>query len=95
MGWRIENRKRRVSLDQAISFAELVSISLVDAYLAEHPDLREEADVLVSNAIAEDLMASMQPAGSCGPASLARTPRQSATVHGDASQDRDPSAKIV
>ncbi|MGG7572902.1 helix-turn-helix transcriptional regulator [Streptomyces sirii] len=103
--WRIENRKRRVNLDEAIGFAELFGISLenlvgpprlaaharamelvedirrryremhlanraaaeardaLDAYLAEHPDLREEADVLVSNAIAEDLMASMQPPG--------------------------------
>ncbi|MFK0288885.1 helix-turn-helix transcriptional regulator [Streptomyces sp. NPDC090442] len=103
--WRIENRKRRVNLDEAIGFAELFGISLenlvgpprlaaharameliedirlryremhlanraaaeardaLDAYLAEHPDLREEADVLVSNAIAEDLMASIQPPG--------------------------------
>ncbi|WP_328731859.1 helix-turn-helix domain-containing protein [Streptomyces caniferus] len=103
--WRIENRKRRVNLDEAIGFAELFGISLenlvgpprlaaharamelvegirlryremrlanraaadardaLDAYLAEHPDLREEADVLVSNAIAEDLMASMPPPG--------------------------------
>lgn len=35
----------------------------LDAYLAEHPDLREEADVLVSNAIAGDIMASMPPPG--------------------------------
>ncbi|MGI5258784.1 helix-turn-helix transcriptional regulator [Streptomyces angustmyceticus] len=35
----------------------------LDAYLAEHPDLREEADVLVSNLLAEDLMASMQESG--------------------------------
>lgn len=103
--WRIENRKRRVNLDEAIGFAELFGVSLenlvgpprlaaharameliedirrryremnlvnraateardaLDAYLAEHPDLREEADALVSNAIAEDLMAAMQPPG--------------------------------
>lgn len=26
----------------------------LDAYLVEHPDIREEADVMVSNAIAEE-----------------------------------------
>nr|WP_138894019.1 helix-turn-helix transcriptional regulator [Streptomyces chryseus] len=93
--WRIENRKRRINLDEAIGFAEVFGLDLrnlvgppqlaaqaramelidavvdtfrgtqrasaaytqardeLDAYLAEHPDLREEADVMVSNAIAE------------------------------------------
>ncbi|GAB3108773.1 hypothetical protein GCM10027160_07130 [Streptomyces calidiresistens] len=93
--WRIENRKRRINLDEAIGFAEVFGIDLrnlvgppqlaararamhlidevveafratqranatftrardaLDAYLAEHPDIREEAEVMVSNAIAE------------------------------------------
>ncbi|MBV9024401.1 MAG: helix-turn-helix transcriptional regulator [Streptomycetaceae bacterium] len=95
--WRIENRKRRINLDEAIGFAEVFGIDLrnligppqlaakarameliddvvaahqetqranaaftrardaLDAYLAEHPDIREEAEVMVSNAIAESL----------------------------------------
>ncbi|MFF1482857.1 helix-turn-helix domain-containing protein [Streptomyces sp. NPDC058301] len=94
--WRIENRKRRINLDEAIGFAEVFGIDLrnlvgppqlaaqaramelidavvdtfrerqraaaahtqatddLDAYLAEHPDIREEADVMVSNAIAAE-----------------------------------------
>ncbi|MFI9580459.1 helix-turn-helix domain-containing protein [Streptomyces sp. NPDC052236] len=93
--WRIENRKRRINLDEAIGFAEVFGVELrnlvgppqlaakaramelidavvdafrqtqrsnaaytkardaFDAYLAEHPDIREEAEVMVSNAIAE------------------------------------------
>jgi transcriptional regulator with XRE-family HTH domain len=93
--WRIENRKRRINLDEAIGFAEVFGIDLrnlvgppqlaararameliddvvdayratqraniaftaardaLDAYLAEHPGISEEADVMVSNAIAE------------------------------------------
>ncbi|MET8324765.1 helix-turn-helix transcriptional regulator [Streptomyces sp. NPDC005181] len=93
--WRIENRKRRINVDEAIGFAEVFGVSLrnlvgpprlaamarameliddvvdayrqtqranaaftrardaLDAYLAEHPDIREEADVMVSNAMAE------------------------------------------
>lgn len=93
--WRIENRKRRINLDEAIGFAEVFGLSLrnligppqlaakaramelidgvvdafresqranavyaqatdaLSAYLDEHPDIREEADVMVSNAIAE------------------------------------------
>ncbi|MFG2224503.1 helix-turn-helix transcriptional regulator [Streptomyces sp. NPDC048644] len=124
--WRIENRKRRVNLDEAIGFAELFGISLenlvgpprlaaharamelvedirlryremhlanraaaeardaLDVYLAEHPDLREEADVLVSNAIAEDLMASMQPPGLLRQA----PPTQPETDHPDTGSGR-------
>jgi hypothetical protein len=93
--WRIENRKRRINLDEAIGFAEVFGVELrnlvgppqlaakaramelidavvdtfretqranadctrardaLDAYLAEHPDIREEAEVMVSNAIAK------------------------------------------
>ncbi|WP_435844808.1 helix-turn-helix domain-containing protein [Streptomyces klenkii] len=93
--WRIENRKRRINLDEAIGFAEVFGLDLrnlvgppqlaakaramelidavvdafrasqranaaytqateaLSAYLDEHPDIREEADVMVSNAIAE------------------------------------------
>lgn len=93
--WRIENRKRRVNLDEAIGFAQVFGLDLrnfvgpprlaaqgramelidqvveafrdsqranaaftqareaLDAYLAQHPDIREEADTMVSNAIAE------------------------------------------
>ncbi|MGW6604876.1 helix-turn-helix domain-containing protein [Streptomyces sp. NPDC055036] len=93
--WRIENRKRRINVDEAIGFAEVFGVDLrnlvgppqlaakaramelidavvdafrqtqranaaflkardaLDAYLAEHPDIREEADVMVSNAIAQ------------------------------------------
>ncbi|WP_030898795.1 helix-turn-helix domain-containing protein [Streptomyces sp. NRRL F-5126] len=96
--WRIENRKRRINLDEAIGFAEIFGVALsnfvgppglatmgramelidnvvatyrashranhearrardqLDAYLAEHPDIREEADVMVSNAIAGEVM---------------------------------------
>ncbi|WP_406437630.1 helix-turn-helix domain-containing protein [Streptomyces sp. NBC_00631] len=96
--WRIENRKRRINLDEAIGFAEIFGVDLrnlagppqlaakgramelidkvvaahqetqraqhvftrarddFDAYIAEHPDIREEAEVMVSNAIAESLM---------------------------------------
>ncbi|MFE0101312.1 helix-turn-helix domain-containing protein [Streptomyces sp. NPDC059009] len=94
--WRIENRKRRINLDEAIGFADVFGIDLrnlvgppklavqaramelidavvdtlrerqrasvahakatdhLDAYLAEHPDIREEADVMVSNAMAAE-----------------------------------------
>ncbi|MFP8944390.1 helix-turn-helix domain-containing protein [Streptomyces fenghuangensis] len=94
--WRIENRKRRINLDEAIGFAEVFGLDLrnlvgppqlaakaramelidnvvdtfretqranaahtrardaLDAYLAEHPDIREEAEVMVSHAIAEE-----------------------------------------
>lgn len=93
--WRIENRKRRINLDEAIGFAEIFGVELrnlvgppqlaakaramelidavvdafretqranadftrardaFDAYLAEHPDIREEAEVMVSQAIAQ------------------------------------------
>ncbi|MEV7169994.1 helix-turn-helix transcriptional regulator [Streptomyces sp. NPDC093224] len=95
--WRIENRKRRINLDEAIGFAEIFGLSLTNlvgpptlaagpameliddvvvtsataqraqhayrratdalaAYLAEHPEIREEAEVMVSNAIAENIM---------------------------------------
>ncbi|MBV7669645.1 helix-turn-helix domain-containing protein [Streptomyces halstedii] len=96
--WRIENRKRRINLDEAIGFAEIFGVPLsnfvgppslatmgramelidnvvatyrasnranhearrardqLDAYLADHPDIREEADVMVSNAIATELI---------------------------------------
>ena len=94
--WRIENRKRRINLDEAIGFAVLFGLDLrnlvgppqlaakaramelidevvetfrqrqraaaahakatdaLAAYLAEHPDISEEADVMVSNALAEE-----------------------------------------
>lgn len=93
--WRIENRKRRINLDEAIGFAEVFGVELrnlvgppqlaararamelidavtdafretqranadytrardsLDTYLAEHPDIREEAEVMVSQAIAK------------------------------------------
>ncbi|MFJ2650447.1 helix-turn-helix domain-containing protein [Streptomyces sp. NPDC087420] len=93
--WRIEKRKRRINVDEAIGFAEVFGIDLrnlvgppqlaakaramklidsvvdafretqrasagfskardaLDAYLAEHPDIREEAEVMVSNAMAQ------------------------------------------
>lgn len=96
--WRIENRKRRINLDEAIGFAEVFGVDLrnfagppqlaakgramelidnvvaaqqatqraqhafaqardsFDAYIAEHPDIREEAELMVSNAIAESVM---------------------------------------
>ncbi|MFD6421359.1 helix-turn-helix domain-containing protein [Streptomyces sp. NPDC060198] len=95
--WRIENRKRRINLDEAIGFAEVFGVPLtnfvgppslatmgramelidnvvaayrashranhearkardqLDAYLATHPDIRNEADVMVSNAIAVEM----------------------------------------
>ncbi|MGK5534349.1 helix-turn-helix transcriptional regulator, partial [Streptomyces sp. URMC 129] len=95
--WRIENRKRRVNLDEAIGFAEVLGISLenlvgppglaaharamelvedirrkyrqvhlaslaltqardaLDAYLADHPGIRQEADAAVSHAIAKEI----------------------------------------
>ncbi|WP_327274337.1 helix-turn-helix domain-containing protein [Streptomyces sp. NBC_01224] len=103
--WRIENRKRRINLDEAIGFAEIFGVPLsnfvgppslatmgramelidnvvaayrasnranhearkardqLDAYLAEHPDIRKEADVMVSNAIAAELMKSNEEYG--------------------------------
>ncbi|WP_165984120.1 helix-turn-helix domain-containing protein [Streptomyces sp. YIM 98790] len=93
--WRIENRKRRINLDEAIGFAEVFGIDLrnlvgppqlaakaramelidtvidafhqtqranatltrardaLDAYLTQHPDIRDEAEAMVTNAIAE------------------------------------------
>ncbi len=93
--WRIENRKRRINLDEAIGFAEVFGLDLrnfigppqlaakarameliddvveafrgtqranaaftqardaFDDYMAGHPDIREEAEVMVSNAIAK------------------------------------------
>jgi transcriptional regulator with XRE-family HTH domain len=102
--WRIENGKRRINLDEAIGFAEVFGISLLnlsgpprlaakaraleliddivrafretqranaaftrardayDAYIAEHPDIREEAEVVISNAMAEVAMESVMPA---------------------------------
>lgn len=101
--WRIENRKRRVNLDEAIGFAEVFGISLenlvgpprlavharamelveeirrryretrrtqrafgeatdaLSAYLDEHPDIRDEVDAMVSNALAEETIALSQP----------------------------------
>ncbi|MER6307811.1 MULTISPECIES: helix-turn-helix transcriptional regulator [unclassified Streptomyces] len=95
--WRIENRKRRVNLDEAIGFAEVFGISLesligppkmaqharamelveqirrafretqranlafseardaLDRYLDEHPDIYEEVDNAVKQAIAEEI----------------------------------------
>ncbi|WP_103502950.1 MULTISPECIES: helix-turn-helix transcriptional regulator [unclassified Streptomyces] len=95
--WRIENRKRRINLDEAIGFAEVFGVDLrnlagppqlaakaramelidrvvaahqqtqraqhafararddFDAYIAEHPDIRDEAEVMISNAIAESI----------------------------------------
>lgn len=102
--WRIENGKRRINLDEAIGFAEVFGISLLnlsgpprlaakaraleliddivrafretqranaaftrardayDAYIAEHPDIREEAEVVISNSLAEVAMESVMPA---------------------------------
>ncbi|MEU5839951.1 helix-turn-helix transcriptional regulator [Streptomyces diacarni] len=93
--WRIENRKRRINLDEAIGFAELFGLELrnlvgppqlaakarameliddvvaafhetqranaafttardaLDRCLAEHPEIREEAEAMVSNTLAE------------------------------------------
>ncbi|OEU96269.1 helix-turn-helix domain-containing protein [Streptomyces oceani] len=93
--WRIENRKRRINLDEAIGFAEIFGLELrnlvgppqlaararamelidnvvaafsetqranagfttardaLDRYLAEHPEIREEAETMVSNTMAE------------------------------------------
>ncbi|WP_374224755.1 transcriptional regulator [Streptomyces sp. ISL-99] len=103
--WRIENRKRRINVDEAIGFAEVFGVSLrnlvgpprlaamaramefiddvvdafrqtqranaaftqardaLDAYLVEHPDIREEADVTVSNAMAEAASSHLGGAG--------------------------------
>ncbi|WP_326688936.1 helix-turn-helix domain-containing protein [Streptomyces sp. NBC_01795] len=112
--WRIENGKRRINLDEAIGFAEVFGISLLnfagpprlaarsraleliddvvrafretqranaaftrardafDAYITEHPDIREEAEVMISNSIAEVAMenadASMPLGSGPGPA---------------------------
>ncbi|WP_432108425.1 helix-turn-helix domain-containing protein [Streptomyces sp. AA1529] len=102
--WRIENGKRRINLDEAIGFAEVFGISLLnfagpprlaaksraleliddvvrafretqraniafteardafDAYLTEHPDIREEAEVMVTSSIAEVTMEINHPA---------------------------------
>ncbi|WP_224306482.1 helix-turn-helix domain-containing protein [Streptomyces olivaceus] len=99
--WRIENGKRRINLDDAIGFAEVLGIDLrnlvgppqlaakaramelidevvdafratqranmafteareaLDAYLAEHSDIREEADLMVQSAIAEEASKTM------------------------------------
>ncbi|MFJ6696501.1 helix-turn-helix domain-containing protein [Streptomyces sp. NPDC091272] len=96
--WRIENRKRRLNLDEAIGFSEVFGVPLtnfvgppglaamdrameliddvvaayrastrasieankardvLDAYLQQHPEIRAEADVMVSNAIAAELV---------------------------------------
>lgn len=96
--WRIENGKRRINLDEAIGFAGVFGISLLnfvgpprlaaktraleliddvvrafretqranagftrardafDAYIANHPDIREEAEVMISNSMAEIAM---------------------------------------
>jgi len=93
--WRIENRKRRVNLDEAIGFAEVFGLDLrnlvgppklaaqaramelidatvdafraslranaayaqardaLDDYLARHCDIREEAEAMVSDAMAQ------------------------------------------
>ncbi|PGH49549.1 helix-turn-helix domain-containing protein [Streptomyces sp. Ru87] len=93
--WRIENRKRRINLDEAIGFAEVFGVELrnlvgppqlaaearamelidavvdtfretqranadhtrardaLDAYLAEHPEIRDQAEVMVSQALAQ------------------------------------------
>ncbi|MDT3395803.1 helix-turn-helix transcriptional regulator [Streptomyces sp. B1866] len=101
--WRIENRKRRVNLDEAIGFAEIFGLSLenlvgppklaaharamelveyvrrayrevhranlaftqardaLDAYLQQHPDIRDEVDAAVSHAIAEETTRLPQP----------------------------------
>lgn len=95
--WRIENRKRRLNLDEAIGFAEVFGISLesligppkmaqharamelveqirrafretqranlafsqardaLDHYLDEHPDIYEEVDNAVKQAITEEI----------------------------------------
>ncbi len=101
--WRIENRQRRVTVDDALGFAEVFGISLanlvgpprlaahtramelvddirrayrashmanlaateardaLDAYLDQHPDVREEAEAAASLAIAEELTGLPQP----------------------------------
>ena len=101
--WRIENGQRRVTVDDALGFAEVFGISLanlvgpprlaaharamdlvedirrayrashmatlaaaqardaLDAYLDEHPDVREEAEAAASLAIAEELIGLPQP----------------------------------
>jgi transcriptional regulator with XRE-family HTH domain len=119
--WRIENRKRRINLDEAIGFAEVFGLDLrnlvgppqlaamaramelidavVDtfreqqraaaaharatdalaAYLDEHPDIREEADVMVSNAIAQEAAKHMRDTYGAPP--------------NDASEHGDPTAE--
>lgn len=101
--WRIENGQRRVTVDDALGFAEVFGISLsnlvgpprlaahtramelvddirrayrashmanlaaaeardaLDAYLDQHPDVREEAEAAASLAIAEELIGLPQP----------------------------------
>ncbi|WP_322974433.1 helix-turn-helix domain-containing protein [Actinacidiphila epipremni] len=101
--WRIENGQRRVTVDDALGFAEVFGISLanlvgpprlaaharamelvedirrayrashmanlaaaqardaLDAYLDEHPDVREEAEAAASLAVAEELTGLPQP----------------------------------
>ncbi|MFI1097341.1 helix-turn-helix domain-containing protein [Streptomyces sp. NPDC020917] len=101
--WRIENGQRRVTVDDALGFAEVFGISLanlvgpprlaaharamelvedirrayrashmanlaaaqardaLDAYLDEHPDVREEAEAAASVAVAEELTGLPQP----------------------------------
>jgi transcriptional regulator with XRE-family HTH domain len=109
--WRIENGKRRINLDEAIGFAEVLGISLLnlagpprlaakaraleliddvvrafretqranaaftrardayDAYISEHTDIREEAEVVISNSLAEVAMeTAMPPADDPSPA---------------------------
>ncbi len=122
--WRIENRKRRINLDEAIGFAEVFGLTLrnlvgppqlaaqarameliddvvqafretqranmafthareaFDDYMAEHPDIREEAEVMVSNAIAEEAMSRPLP--------LPTPPQQ--TTDADAPDSRQPDA---
>lgn len=100
--WRIENGKRRINLDEAIGFANVLGISLLnlagpprlaaktrameliddvvrafretqranaaftrardafDAYIVDHPDIREEAETMISNSLAEVAMESQQ-----------------------------------
>jgi transcriptional regulator with XRE-family HTH domain len=101
--WRVENGKRRINLDEAIGFAEVFGVSLLnlagppglaaktraleliddivrafretqranaaftrardtyDAYISEHPDIREEAEAVVSNSLAQVAMETVGP----------------------------------
>nr|WP_070198750.1 helix-turn-helix transcriptional regulator [Streptomyces oceani] len=101
--WRIENRKRRVNLDEAIGFAEVFGIALENlvgpprlalharamelveelrrryresrqaaraysdatdalaAYVDEHPDINDEVDAMVANAIVEENVSLARP----------------------------------